>query len=187
MLALTLNRMIRVLPAPSRRWPSLVALLCGVLAGSILILRWLTDPAPSENWTQPEPHMMTGAGWYHAAFLVGASGYFSYLWIEYLRRLRGASRDSPSLIGSRVAGSGCSALALGASLGYVVLAGHDSAQAGDTGAGQASLIALALATIALCAAYVWALRGDLASLSIVAPAVSFAGGFGLLVVCLQNS
>jgi hypothetical protein len=86
------------------------------------------------------------------------------------------------MLGLTIARSGRSALALGTSLGYVALAGQDSALVGSTVAAQASLVALAVAVVVLGGAYAWALEGISTLLSVAAPAISFAFGFGLLAI-----
>ncbi|MEV6717264.1 hypothetical protein AB0M48_35135 [Lentzea sp. NPDC051208] len=76
----------------------------GVLIGSVVQVMWLLDPAPRLNWTLPEPHRFTLAGWYHAAFFAGVSSVFlvllGVLLYRLTRRRRSTSPKSGSLHGA---------------------------------------------------------------------------------------
>jgi hypothetical protein len=60
----------------------------GVLAGSTQVVIWLLDPDPRLNWTFPAPGAFNLPGWYHAAFLVTASGFFAAAGVAVVLRLR---------------------------------------------------------------------------------------------------
>jgi hypothetical protein len=49
----------------------------GLAVGAASQVGWLIDPNPGLNWTLPRPHQFSAAGWYHAAFLSGASAAFA--------------------------------------------------------------------------------------------------------------
>jgi hypothetical protein len=157
LLALCLGALIAGLPGVPKRWPTVVAAIVGAGAGGLVILSWVTDPAPSVNWTLPEPHRLNAAGVAHAVFLVSASGLFSGLWIELMRRLRHAGREQATASLRSPAAAG----AVAATTGYAWLATVDSARAAGTAAGRGSLMALGLAALVLVLCLVWAARGAL--------------------------
>jgi hypothetical protein len=63
-----------------------VAALCG-LGGALTQIEWLRDPQTVLNWTIPAPGQFNAAGWYHAAFLCGASALFGALFAQAFMRL----------------------------------------------------------------------------------------------------
>ncbi len=48
--------------------------LVGLLGGAAVQASWLLDQNPRLTWVLPEPHRFSWQGWYHAGFLVLASG-----------------------------------------------------------------------------------------------------------------
>lgn len=160
-LAGTLTYTISLLPNPGGRRVGLWGGLLGLIVGSLVIVGWRSDPDPNLNWTMPRAHQFNWAGSWHAAFLVGASALFGALWVELLRRLRSAFSDATTRpLGVAVVRSGPFAAILSATLGYAVLSGYDSAQAGTTGAGLSSLLALGTSGLVLVVALSWAVRRD---------------------------
>jgi hypothetical protein len=157
LLAYCLCRLIAGLPAADGRRPTLLAGMVGAVAGGLVILTWITDPAPSLNWTMPRPHRLNLPGVWHAGFLVLASGLFAALWVELLRRLRHASQDQAGAALQSMAAAG----AVAGTTGYAWLATADSGRAAGTAAGRGSLLALGLAALVLLACLAWAGRGAL--------------------------
>jgi len=157
LLAFCLCRLIAGLPEAGGRRPTLLAGVVGAVAGGLVIVTWVTDPAPSLNWTMPEPHRLNLPGVWHAGFLVLASGLFAALWVELLRRLRHASRVQAGVALQSAAAAG----AVAGTTGYAWLATADSGRFAGTAAGRGSLLALGLAALVLLACLAWAGRGAL--------------------------
>jgi hypothetical protein len=157
LLAFCLCRLIAGLPVADGRRPTLLAGVVGAVAGGLVILTWVTDPAPSLNWTMPQPHRLNMPGVWHAGFLVLASGLFAALWVELLRRLRHASRVQVDAALQSAAAAG----AVAGTTGYAWLARADSGRAAGTAAGRGSLLALGLAALVLLVCLAWAGRGAL--------------------------
>lgn len=51
----------------------------GAALGLASQIQWLVSDDTIPNWTIPQPHQFTAAGWYHAVFLVLASGLIASL------------------------------------------------------------------------------------------------------------
>ncbi len=154
LLALCLGRLMVDLPKVSTRWPTIIAVIMGAGAGGLVIVTWLTDPAPSVNWTMPRPHRLNLPGVWHAIFLVMAAALFAGMWVELLRRLRSARRDQAGTSLRSTAAVG----AIASTTGYAWLSAVDSGRAAGTTAGRGSLVALGLATLVFMGSLVWAGR-----------------------------
>ncbi len=115
-------------PAPHE--PAIVAGsgALGVGAGAALMLLWLRDPDPVLNWTMPAPHTFNAAGWYHAAFLAGASGFFSAAAMRLFWRARARRATHPVEVEAMLRTPGASVL-VGCLLGFVGLVAADSSSA----------------------------------------------------------
>lgn len=158
-LAGALTYSVGQLPPPKRHLPAAVAAILGLLAGWLLIVRWVSDPNPDLNWTMPAPHQFNDAGKWHAGFLIIASGLFAALWVEFLHRLKLVFRTASTRpLGIASLRSGPFALIVGTTFGYAFLAGIDSARVGTTSAGLSSLIALIGAALLVVGALTWAVR-----------------------------
>lgn len=72
--------------------------LLGTIAGAAEISTWLLDSNPTLNWTLPAPGEFNLPGWYHAIFLVVASGFFTAAGAAVLLRLRSEVRDGTPLV-----------------------------------------------------------------------------------------
>jgi hypothetical protein len=107
----------------------------GVIAGAVSQASWLANPHPKVNWTFPSAGTFNGVGWYHAAFLVIASGFFAGATIAAVARLRKA-RSGSSVRSIGVLGT------LVPALGFVALLGEDNGA--DLIVVMAEVVALAL-------------------------------------------
>lgn len=183
-LAAALTYSIGHLPKPRQHLPAAFGAVAGAIAGGLVIYGWLSDPNPGLNWTMPAAHSLNDAGKWHAAFLIGASALFAALWVELLHRLRKVfDTTSTRPIGISLLRTGPFALIIGATLGYALLAGLDSARVGTTSAAATSLVALAGSAIFLVVALAWATRGSIrfTAISAVAGAI-LAGAFTVLAL-----
>jgi hypothetical protein len=144
--AIAVKYLVDGLSRPRHRWLVEAATATGFLLGVFVIWSWWHDPSPQLNWTMPEPHTFTAAGYWHALFLIGACGVFARLWTDLLLRLH-HHRFTPD-VALRTLNSGCFATALGSAVCYVALAGFDSSRSASTQAGLATIIALFLGLVA---------------------------------------
>jgi hypothetical protein len=147
--AIAVKYLVDGLSRPRHRWLVEAATATGFLLGVFVIWSWWHDPSPQLNWTMPEPHTFTAAGYWHALFLIGACGVFARLWTDLLLRLH-HHRSTPD-VALRTLNSGCFATALGSAVCYVALAGFDSSRSASTQAGSATLIALSLGLVSFLA------------------------------------
>jgi len=76
--------------------------ITGVLLGLAVQAQALIDPDARLDWTFPAPHSYNFPGWYHAVFLVSASGFYGRELALVLARLREESRESRPLALRRV-------------------------------------------------------------------------------------
>jgi len=181
------------------RWAAAAGATAGVLAGAGSQASWLENPRPKVNWTFPSAGTFNAVGWYHAAFLVIASGFFSGATIAAGARLRKvrsmSSVRSIGLLGTLVP-----------ALGFVALLGEDNATSlitvltelvtlavvatgvliwavGGTGAGWC-LLATASAVLPTVSLSLLFLPGSTVNLTTVLPAVcaALAGAFGACVL-----
>ncbi|WP_173082084.1 hypothetical protein [Phytohabitans rumicis] len=84
---------VRTLPAARRDAP--LATAAGLLGGALGMATeavWLRADSPRLNWTLPQAHHFTVAGWYHAAFLVLVCTGAAALWALALHRTAHAGR-----------------------------------------------------------------------------------------------
>lgn len=125
-----------LLPArPRERSLSRASFIVGALTGLATQVAWLRDPSPRLNWTLPTAHHFNTAGWYHAFFLVAASGMFAALWTRLGFRVVRAEEISPRVRGGiLVAGL--------SSAGFVALVAVDNAPDQGNYSGMATIIAL---------------------------------------------
>lgn len=84
------------------RWLIGAAGATGVVAGALTQWSWLADPNPRLNWTLPAAHTFNTAGWYHAAFLTVASGFFAGAAVSVYLSLRRSTRRVPATSVDRV-------------------------------------------------------------------------------------
>jgi MFS family permease len=78
----------RLPPAPHEPSAVAIASVLGAAVGAVVVLLWLFTPDPQLNWQQSVPHQFNVAGWYHAGFLVLASGFFAGAAMRLLWRAR---------------------------------------------------------------------------------------------------
>jgi hypothetical protein len=143
----------------ARPGPVRAAALLGGAIGSALVLAWWLDPSPRLDWTLPRPHVLTPAGVWHAAFLVGASALFAGLWGRLTVRLRSTRRAGTPV--TPIVTSRWFAVALGGATGYGALAVRDGAVATPARNGLAILLALAAAATCLLTVLAAGLGRDL--------------------------
>lgn len=74
----------------------------GALLGLAVQIQALADPSARLDWTFPAPHSYNFPGWYHAVFLVTASGFYARELALVLARTREESRTSPLLALRRI-------------------------------------------------------------------------------------
>ncbi|MGW5721857.1 hypothetical protein ACWEVP_37185 [Amycolatopsis sp. NPDC003865] len=140
----------------------------GVIAGAGSQASWLANPHPKVNWTFPSAGTFNGVGWYHAAFLVIASGFFAGATIAAVARLRKA-RSGSSVRSIGVLGT------LVPALGFVALLGEDNGA--DLIVVMAEVVALASVATGVL---VWAVGGAgarwcaLVTASAILPAISLS-------------
>lgn len=138
-----------------RSVPRIVRWTAGVVgagAGLATQIAWLADPSPDPNWTIPEPHTFTVAGYYHAVFTVALAGYvasrvISCAWLLRESRMR-ESRPSINVLKS-LAVAGIAAVC------FVVLVVADNLGNRGRGASMSSLIAVAVASAASAGVAGW--------------------------------
>jgi len=70
--------------------------------GAVVQASWLLNPNPRLNWTFPAPHEFNGPGWYHAAFLILASGFFGGAATALWLRVRSETLNNPSSPTNRI-------------------------------------------------------------------------------------
>lgn len=68
--------------------------IIGALLGLAVQIQALIDPSARLDWTFPAPHSYNFPGWYHAVFLVSASGFYGRELALVLARLREEARQS---------------------------------------------------------------------------------------------
>lgn len=123
LMAGSLTYAVRALP-PARR-EAMLAVLAGLAGGGLGVatqVSWLSADTPRLNWTLPQPHHFTTAGWYHAGFLVAVSAVLAALWTVALWRAARAVQ-----LERRAEGALATALAAGVS--FVVFLALDAHRA----------------------------------------------------------
>jgi hypothetical protein len=142
---------------PAARYESLVvsgAAVLGLGAGVVLQLAWFWDPQPQLNWTIPAPHTFNTPGYYHAAFLIAASGFFSAWVTLVLWRFRHCRAEHPKEVQAMLC-SPVTALLIACLVGFTGLVVLDSYFTRNTTASLWSLVAIGIATLLTGAALVW--------------------------------
>lgn len=139
----------RLAPTSGERSRALALALVGAAMGAYPNVRSLLDPAPVLNWTLPQPHHFTPAGWFHAGVAIVGAGLASAgvgTIIVRLAKTKTPPRDVPIAI----------AVLIGAAGAFVFLVGLDAPKSARD---QASVwIPLALAWVSLAALFVTSLR-----------------------------
>ncbi|HEX8690285.1 MAG TPA: hypothetical protein VF729_08580 [Solirubrobacterales bacterium] len=141
-------------PAPNERNWTLIGALGGVGVGATIQAVWILDPSPHLNWTLVAPHELNTAGWWHTAFFVLASGFFSGCAMRIALRVRSADAVK------RRALAECGWLAIVAfcGLGFLGLAATDNLAANGTQAGLATAVGVTLAAGLFLVGTAWAFR-----------------------------
>lgn len=134
-----------------RRWIVSVTVL-GALLGAATQAWWLISPETPLNWTLPAVHRFNVAGWYHAGFLVTASGCFAGAAIALWLRVRQESQTTPALPLRRLRATGAAGV-LAPSTAFVGLLVLDNAATLPVATLTAAAFAAVL-TVAAC----WAVR-----------------------------
>ncbi|WP_152642539.1 hypothetical protein [Pseudarthrobacter chlorophenolicus] len=123
----------------------------------MVVVLWMTDASVQPNWTMPRAHELNAPGWYHAGFLIVVAGLLTWLWADFVQRLRKVF-SNPSMVekGKSVLNSGAVSISWGSFIAYCFVAGIDSGAVGLTQAGQASLVSLSASILVLGSSIVWA-------------------------------
>lgn len=74
--------------APRESTAIAIARLLGAAGAAVVVLLWLRTPDPQLNWQQSVPHRFNVAGWYHAAFMIVAGGFFAGATMRLVWRVR---------------------------------------------------------------------------------------------------
>lgn len=128
----------KLLPV-SGNLPATVGLVAGAAIGAASQLIWLLDSAPQLNWTIPEPHQFTIAGWWHAGFVVSYAGFIgSHVGAIAASLARRRPLSTTALL--------CAGAAIVLFAGLVVI---DNRSTLDTVATRASLIGMAVGAAAM--------------------------------------
>jgi hypothetical protein len=123
LMAGSLAYAVRALP-PTRR-DAVLAAVAGLAGGGMGVatqVSWLSADAPRLNWTLPQPHHFTAAGWYHAGFLIGVSAVLAALWTVGVCRAAFAVQLEKRAVGAL-------ATALAAGVSFVALLALDAHRA----------------------------------------------------------
>ncbi len=116
----------RLQAAPAERWKTATAGAIGALCGSLLIVSWLRDPSPTINWTSPAPHQFNSAGWWHAIFLIAASGLFAVLIFRVLYRANRSRKIGEGHVAVELLKTPGAAIVFACLEGFVALVARDS-------------------------------------------------------------
>lgn len=82
---------------PGDRSKAATALLVGAGLGALTQVILVLDASPTLNWTLPEPHSPSPAGYYHSALIVVLGGTFTSLVFTAAVRSQRLLRDDPDL------------------------------------------------------------------------------------------
>jgi hypothetical protein len=138
-----------------------LAAMLGAAAGAVSQAAWLFDPQPRLNWMVIRPHGLSPIGWYHAAFLVVASGLLAGLTTELLlraRRIARSTKDANAAQGlALLEGTGASFVLTSAGL-FVITVIADS-YVSRTTSSSLWTIGLTLAAASVVLGLTWALLG----------------------------
>lgn len=126
----------------------------GVLAGAGVQAGALMDPDARLDWTFPALHDYNLPGWYHAVFLIAASGFFAQRLALLLAQTREEARDSTALALRRVQSVGILAVLI-PGLAFLGLLEEDTL-AGAPRVGGIVLVSLLAFGAVLCAGLCWA-------------------------------
>ncbi|RAS67112.1 hypothetical protein C8D87_103451 [Lentzea atacamensis] len=129
----------------AERWAVATAGVLGLLGGAATQISWLANPDPRLNWTLPAPGTFNAAGWYHAAFLTGACGFFAAATTAAIVTLRRRAHlvRSPRVVA-----------VLGLTFTFVALLAEDNAGRGSALA--AVTVAVGTLAVTAVAVLVWA-------------------------------
>jgi hypothetical protein len=134
-------------PARGERAIAWLGTAVGAGVGLLTQIVWLADPHPATNWTLTSAHHFDFAGWYHACFLVTASGVIAGLFCWVAARLVAAD-PVPAFV------RGSLAVAVLASSGFVVALSLDNVPSPRTVASSATTSAVVVAVGAFVVAAV---------------------------------
>jgi len=129
-------------------WITLAAVAFGSAVGTATQVWWLLDPNPRTNWTLPAAHVFNFPGWYHAAFLIVASGGFAGLAASVALRLSETDRIPRAC---RLELAVC-AMTISA---FAALLVNDNSAASGTAAGSATASALIGSGVAIGIVILW--------------------------------
>lgn len=130
----------------------------GALAGTGVQAWALMDPDARLNWTFPAPHYYNLPGWYHAVFLIVASGFFAQRLALLLAQMREEARDSMALALRRIQSVGILAVLI-PGFAFLGLLEEDSL-AGTPRIASVVLVSLVTFGAVLCAGLCWACGRD---------------------------
>lgn len=126
----------------------------GALAGTTVQAWALLDADARLDWTFPAPHYYNLPGWYHAVFLIAASGFFAQRFALLLAQTREEARDSPAIALRRIRSVGMLAVLVPA-FAFLGLLEEDSL-AGAPRIGSIVLVSLVAFGAVLCTGLCWA-------------------------------
>lgn len=164
-------------PHAERQWGAIAGSV-GLATGIFAQWLWLADDNPALNWTLPEPHVLTAAGWYHAGFFCLSLALFSGSITIFARRLHIISAehaDAQSLRRSPFAPAFFAAL-----LGFFFLVVSDL---GRVEGGTSRHVTLALVLAGIGAALVLLIAVGIDHARALAPSVATGSllGIGLML------
>jgi hypothetical protein len=176
----------------TQRQVATLVMLGSAVVGVALQIQLIANPHPRLNWTLPAPHTLNLPGWYHAAFLVAACGFFGGVAALVLLRIREEADSRLEAVVARVRSTGAVGV-LAPAIAFAGLLAEDNAPASRP---EVLLPIAAVATVGLLFLLVlcWAAGRTqlrwcaLASIAATLPALGIAGLFiadrrvGLLAV-----
>ena len=131
-----------------------IAGLLGATVAAGVVFLWLRAPDPHLNWQQSVPHRFNSAGWYHAGFMVGASGFFAGGAMRLLWRARMRRATHPGQVEAMLH-SPAAVILVVCGLGFAGFVALDCFSARDTAAALALAGTILAGSVLLTGVLVW--------------------------------